>query len=120
MFENDENQKLKFTISESKIHGQGVFPTGHIKKGELIGYAYQIIGEIGKFADTDKEYIIGQETLLGNMHNHSYTPSAEPKFENRVVSFYASKDLDLTDAITCDYNRFDCITNIERVQDDWE
>ncbi len=119
MLKDEQNQELKFTVGESKIHGQGVFPAHHIKKGEFIGYAYLIIGEIGKLED-DTEYIIGQETLLGNMHNHSYTPTAEPKFENKVVSFYALIDLDPNDEITCDYNRFNCITNIERVQEEWE
>ena len=54
------------------------------------------------------------------MHNHSYEPTAEPKFENKVVSFYALKDLTTEDEITCDYNRFNCIANIERVQPEWK
>jgi len=119
MFEESEDQRLKFTVSDSGIQGQGIFPIQNIKKGEFIGYAYQIIGEIGKM-EGDTEYIIGQETLLGNMHNHSYTPTAEPKFENKVVSFYALIDLDPDNEVTCDYNRFNCITNIERVQEDWK
>jgi|TARA_B100001094_G_scaffold53050_2_gene48645 SET domain-containing protein len=119
MFKEDEDQKLKFTINDSNIQGQGIFPVKNIKKDEFIGYAYQIIGEIGKLNE-DTEYIIGQETLLGNMHNHSYEPTAEPKFENKVVSFYALKDLTTEDEITCDYNRFNCIANIERVQPEWK
>ena len=78
MFEASEDQELKFTIKDSNIQGQGTFPVKDIKKGEFIGYAYQIMGEIGKLNE-ETEYIIGQETLLGNMHNHSYTPTAEPK-----------------------------------------
>ena len=69
MFKEDEVQKLKFTINDSNIQGQGIFPVKNIKKGEFIGYAYQIIGEIGKLNE-DTEYIIGQETLLGNIHNY--------------------------------------------------
>ena len=84
MLEETKNQRLKFTIGDSNIQGQGVFPVMNMKKGEFIGYAYQIIGEIGKLNE-DTEYIIGQETLLGIMHNHSYKPTAEPKFENKVI-----------------------------------
>ncbi len=119
MFEASEDQELKFTIKDSNIQGQGTFPVKDIKKGEFIGYAYQIMGEIGKLNE-ETEYIIGQETLLGNMHNHSYTPTAEPKFENKVISFYALKDLTPDDEITCDYNRFNCIVNIERALPEWK
>jgi SET domain-containing protein len=119
MLEETKNQRLKFTIGDSNIQGQGVFPVMNMKKGEFIGNAYQIIGEIGKLNE-DTEYIIGQETLLGIMHNHSYKPTAEPKFENKVISFYALTDLNTDDEITCDYNRFNCITNIERVQEEWK
>ena len=70
-------------ISDSDIEGQGVFATKDIKKGVVIGDAYNIIGQV------NDKYIAGDITVLGLMHNHSDTPTAKPEMYNDTVYFEA-------------------------------
>ena len=59
-------------VGKSKIEGQGIFATEKIRKGWIIGEAYDLIGEV------NGKYIAGDISVLGLIHNHSYTPNAIP------------------------------------------
>ena len=77
-------------ISDSDIEGQGVFATKDIKKGVVIGDAYNIIGQV------NDKYIAGDITVLGLMHNHSDTPTAKPEMYNDTVYFEAVRSVSYT------------------------
>ena len=100
-------------ISDSDIEGQGVFATKDIKKGVVIGDAYNIIGQV------NDKYIAGDITVLGLMHNHSDTPTAKPEMYNDTVYFEAVRYIKEGEEITCDYNEYSNVSNIEKPQDEW-
>ena len=100
-------------ISDSDIEGQGVFATKDIKKGAVIGDAYNIIGQV------NDKYIAGDITVLGLMHNHSDTPTAKPEMYNDTVYFEAVRYIKEGEEITCDYNEYSNVSNIEKPQDEW-
>ncbi len=100
-------------VGDSNIEGQGIIATKNIKKGVVIGDAYDIIGEV------NKKYIAGDITLLGLMHNHSDTPNAKPEMYNNTIYFEAMKYINKGEEITCDYNEYSDVLNIEKPQDKW-
>lgn len=102
-----------FDIKDSSIEGQGVFASEKIKKNCVIGPAYEIIGE------TNGKYIAGDITILGLMHNHSNTPTARPEMYNNTIYFEAIKSIKVGEEITCDYNEYYNVLNIEKPQDTW-
>ena len=101
-------------VSDSNIEGQGIIATEHIKKGTVIGDAYDIIGQV------NDKYIAGDITILGSMHNHSDTPTAKPEMYNDTIYFEARKTIKKGEEITCDYNEYYNVLNIEKPQDEWE
>tara|TARA_B100001778_G_C18594932_1_gene634190 strand:- start:2137 stop:2469 length:333 start_codon:yes stop_codon:yes gene_type:complete len=101
-------------ISDSDIEGQGVFATKDIKKGVVIGDAYNIIGQV------NDKYIAGDITVLGLMHNHSDTPTAKPEMYNDTVYFEAVRYIKEGEEITCDYNEYSNVSNIEKPLDEWQ
>ena len=103
-----------FDIRDSNIEGQGVFATQDIKKGVVIGDAYNIIGKV------NDKYIAGDITVLGIMHNHSNKPNAVPEMYNDTIYFEAKRYIKEGEEITCDYNEYFNVLNIEKPQDEWE
>ena len=103
-----------FEIKDSNIEGQGVFASEKIKKNCIIGPAYEIIGEV------NDKYIAGDITILGLMHNHSNTPTAKPEIYNDTIYFEALTNIKKGQEITCDYNEYYNVLNIEKPQDEWE
>ena len=103
-----------FDIRDSNIEGQGVFATKDIKKGVVIGDAYNIIGQV------NDKYIAGDITVLGLMHNHSDTPTAKPEMYNDTVYFEAVRYIKEGEEITCDYNEYSNVSNIEKPLDEWQ
>tara|TARA_R100000008_G_C3512819_1_gene129737 strand:+ start:184 stop:495 length:312 start_codon:yes stop_codon:yes gene_type:complete len=100
-------------VGESNIEGQGVFATQHIKKGWVIGDAYDIIGQV------NDKYVAGDISILGLMHNHSSTPNAKPEMYNNKIYFEALENIKEGTEITCDYNEYSNVLNIEKPQEEW-
>jgi len=100
-------------VDKSNIDGQGVFATENIKKGMVIGDAYNIVGQV------NDKYIAGDITILGLMHNHSLTPTARPELYNDTIYFEAIKNIKKGTEITCDYNEYHNVLNIEKPQEEW-
>ena len=100
-------------VGKSKIEGQGIFATENIKKGWIIGEAYDLIGEV------NGKYIAGDITVLGLIHNHSYTPNAIPEMYNNKIYFEALRYIKKGEEITCDYNQYNNIANIEKPHEEW-
>ena len=100
-------------VDKSNIEGQGVFATENIKKGMVIGDAYNIVGQV------NDKYIAGDITILGLMHNHSLTPTARPELYNDTIYFEAIKNIKKGTEITCDYNEYYNVLNIEKPQEEW-
>jgi hypothetical protein len=67
----------KAKVSDSLLHGKGVFATGNIKKGELVGPV--------KFQ--------GKRTPLGRYCNHSKNPNAEFKLFGEDIYLVALTDI---------------------------
>jgi SET domain-containing protein len=103
-----------FEIKDSSIEGQGVFASEQIKKNCVIGPAYEIIGEV------NGNYIAGDITILGLMHNHSTTPTARPEMYNNTIYFEAIKNIKVGEEITCNYNEYNNVSNIERPLNKWQ
>ena len=107
--------QTKWEINHSEIHGFGAFTTKFIRKGECIGLAYQLMGKV------NGKYIAGKITKLGALHNHSLSPTAIPKIiEGREIRFYALKKLKKSTEITCNYNEYTNVMNIERPEKSWK
>ena len=102
-----------WTVDNSSIEGQGIFATQRIKKGWVIGEAYDLIGEV------NGKYIAGEITVLGLIHNHSNTPNAKPEIYNNKIYFEALRYINKGEEITCDYNEYSNIANIEKPRDEW-
>ena len=100
-------------VDTSNIEGQGIIATEDIKKNTVIGDAYNIIGEV------NKKYIAGDITLLGLMHNHSDTPNAKPEMYNNTIYFETLRYVKKGEEITCDYNEYNNVANIEKPQEEW-
>lgn len=103
-----------FEIRDSDIEGQGVFATENIKKNCVIGPAYTVIGEL------NDQYIAGDITILGLMHNHSVTPTARPEMYNNTIFFEAIDNITVGEEVTCDYNEYSNVSNIERPLKEWQ
>jgi|TARA_R110002153_G_scaffold231117_1_gene384367 SET domain-containing protein len=103
-----------FDIKDSNIEGQGVFASEHIKKDCIIGPAYELIGQV------NSKYIAGDITILGLMHNHSTTPTARPEMYNNTIYFEAINNIKVGEEITCNYNEYSNVSNIERPLDKWQ
>ena len=103
-----------FEIKDSNIEGQGVFASEQIKKNCVIGPAYEITGEV------NGNYIAGDITILGLMHNHSNTPTARPEMYDNTIYFEAINNIKVGEEITCDYGEYNNILNIEKPKKDWQ
>ena len=101
-------------VGDSNIEGQGILATRNIQTGETIGHAYGLIGEV------NGKHIAGEITILGLMHNHSETPNATPIIKDRKIYFIAKKTITKSTEITCDYNEYKDILNIENPASEWQ
>ena len=104
---------IMWEVGDSNIEGQGIIATENIKKGIVIGDAYNIIGQI------NDKYIAGDITTLGLMHNHSDTPNAKPEMYNDIIYFETLRYIKKGEEITCDYNEYNNVANIEKPQEEW-
>jgi len=103
-----------FEVRDSVIEGQGVFATEVIKKDCVIGPAYEIVGEV------NNKFIAGDITILGLMHNHSETPTARPEHYNNTIYFEAINNIAIGTEITCNYNEYSKVLNIEKPLEEWK
>ena len=103
-----------WVVSRSSIEGQGVFASEHIKQGAVIGHAYDLIGEV------NGKYIAGDITVLGSLHNHSATPTATPEIYSNKIYFEALEDIHKGSEITCNYNEYSNVLNIEKPSEEWQ
>ena len=101
-------------VGDSKIEGQGIFATRNIRSGETIGHAYDLIGKV------NDKHIAGDITVLGLIHNHSDTPNAVPEMYNNKIYFDALVDISQGSEITCNYNEYNNILNIEKPSEEWQ
>jgi len=108
--------KLKevWMVSKSKIAGEGVFAKEDIPKGYIMGHTHTLIGEV------NKDYVAGDITILGTKHNHSYKPNAVPTINDRKIYLEALRNISKGSEITCDYNNYSSVLNIERPQEEWQ
>ena len=108
----------KITVGKSRIHGNGIFATRNIKKGET---AFIIKGKIVRWIVSDQrtslygpDWIgIGKEVWIdpkgpAKLLNHSCEPSCGMKGKVKVV---ALRDMKKGEEITVDYS----ITEIDRL-----
>ena len=100
-------------VGDSSIEGQGIIATENIKKSTVIGDAYKIIGQV------NDKYIAGDITILGLMHNHSNTPNARPEMYNDIIYFETLRYINKGEEITCDYNEYNNVANIEKPREEW-
>ena len=101
-------------IKESNIEGHGVFATQTIKKGWIIGQAYDIMP-----GNVNGLLIAGEITMLGAMHNHSFEPNAKPEIYLNQVFFEALKTINKGEEITVDYTEYSDFVNIEKPSKSW-
>ena len=101
-------------IKESNIEGHGVFATKTIKKGWVIGQAYDILP-----GNVNGLLIAGEITMLGAMHNHSFEPNAKPEIYLNQVFFEAIRTIKKGEEITCDYTEYSDFANIEKPSKSW-
>jgi len=101
-------------VDKSNIEGQGIFASEYIKKGTIIGHAYDLIGEI------NSKYIAGDITVLGLIHNHNPTPNAKPEMYNDKIYFEALEDIKEGIEITCNYSEYNNVLNIEKPLERWQ
>ena len=101
-------------IKKSNIEGEGVFATTNIKKGFIIGHAYDIMP--GKIKGL---LLAGEITLLGAMHNHSFEPNAIPEVYNDQIFFESLRAINTGEEITCDYSEYFDFVNIEKPSKSW-
>jgi len=76
-------------LSESKIHGNGIFTSKNIKKDNFILNAI------------DKNNHV---TDIGTKINHSYNPNALLTFKLNKYNLYAIRDINRHEEITANYN----------------
>ena len=101
-------------IKESNIEGHGVFATQTIKKGWIIGQAYDIMP-----GNVNGLLIAGEITMLGAMHNHSFEPNAKPEIYLNQVFFEALKTINKGEETTCDYTEYSDFANVEKPSKSW-
>ena len=101
-------------VGESTIEGQGIIASQDIKKGVTIGHAYDLIGEV------NGKYIAGDISTLGSVHNHNPTPNAKPEIYINKIYFEAVKDIKQGTEITCNYNEYSDVLNIEKPLKEWQ
>lgn len=93
--ENDGNPKKKWYISDSLIHGKGVFTWKPIKKNHTIGtgvkYSYGLVPTITKD--------------FWSMINHSTNPTCRIRYNDKTGTWdiYANRDLEKHVEVTVDY-----------------
>ena len=106
-------------IKKSEIHGVGIFAKESIEAGKCIGLAYTLIGMVnGKYIAKWTEDAF---TDLGQYYNHSIKPSAEPKIvDGKEVYLHARVKIKSGMEITCNYNEYSKIINIEKPNPDWK
>ena len=110
--------QVSIIVKKSEIEGLGIFPKKTIKAGECIGLAYTLIGMVnGKYIAKWTEDAL---TDLGQYHNHSLKPTAKPKIVgDREVYIYAEVEIAPDMEITCNYNEYGKIMNIEKPNPAW-
>ena len=101
-------------VDKSSIEGQGIFASRWVEKGDIIGHAYDLIGEV------NGKYIAGEITVLGLVHNHNPTPNAKPIIKDNKIYFEALIDIKEGSEITCNYNDYSNVLNIEKPSKEWQ
>lgn len=106
-------------ITESDIHGRGVFTSSEIAEGSLLEICPVIIIpelELDTIHSTvlhDYYYYWGEEEKegcivlgFGSVYNHSSMPNAEcvPDYDNGTFSYFAIKNIEAGDEIMVNYN----------------
>ena len=81
-----------WVVSESPIHGDGVFATDMIPGGTNLGVAH-VLKPNGRYHVTE----------LGHNHNHSYEPNCVNKMINGTRYLFAKDDIPMGTEITVDY-----------------
>jgi len=91
-----------YEIRPSPIHGNGIFATKPIRKGDFVNTHFKAGYDITDF---------------GKHLNHSNNPNARSiKQDDESFKTYAERDIDPDDEITLDYTQN---TDLEQPQDDW-
>ena len=106
--------KIIRKVDKWGIEGQCIFASRWIEKGNIIGHAYDLIGEV------NGKYIAGEITVLGVVHNHSLRPNAKPIIKDNKIYFEALKHINEDSEITCNYNDYSNILNIEKPSKEWQ
>lgn len=84
------NKTNKFLyLSESKIHGNGIFTAKNIKKDNFILNAIDEQNRV---------------TNIGTKINHSYNPNAILTYKINKYNLYAIRDINKNEEITANYN----------------
>jgi hypothetical protein len=91
--ESKKTENKKYYIGKSKIHGNGVFASNDLKKGETIGLLHKII-KIG----SDYDF-----TELGKTHNHKNEPNCHNKKIDNKRYLVASRNIKKGEELTTDY-----------------
>tara|TARA_R100001594_G_scaffold58040_1_gene92042 strand:- start:1741 stop:2118 length:378 start_codon:yes stop_codon:yes gene_type:complete len=94
----------KYSISKSSIDGLGAIASKNIKKGELIGTAFDNEEAINFDRNPDKTHN-DTRTILGKYLNHQDSENSIQKSENNSLNVYANKDIKKGEEITINYNK---------------
>ena len=70
--------------------------------------------------EVNGKYIAGDITILGLMHNHSNTPTARPEQYDNTIYFEAIENIKPGTEITCNYNEYSDVLNIEKPLKEWQ
>jgi hypothetical protein len=112
-------QNAAIYVTNSDLHGLGVFAGRDIEEGEVIEICPIILFPKSELADVrktflDNYYFDWGETDewyalalgYGSLYNHSYEPNAEygMDFEAKTIDFYCIKNIAAGDEILINYN----------------
>ena len=87
----------KYKVDRSEIDGLGAIASSNIKKGELIGTAFDNEVKVKTIPQTDTR------TILGKTLNHQNSENAIQKSENNTLNVYAKKNIKEGEEITINY-----------------
>lgn len=97
-----------FKLSESKIHGHGLFATQNIKRNTDVGLSHIGIGLV------NERVVVGEATDIGNFQNHSSINNCKNKIIGKDLHMFTKTDINIGDELTINfYENSDICINIE-------
>ena len=92
-------------IAKSNIHGQGVFSTGSLKEGDIVGVSHVTYDRVWY-----------QVFPIGIFYNHSITPNCIVTTDDNVNLVVTNRDIEKDEELTVDYTKQ---LHLEQPKEDW-